>query len=120
MKIVQGDIYWVELGTSKGSEPGYSHPHVVLQNNVFNASRINTVVVCALTTNLRRSLAPGNVTLDKDEAILNKKSVINISQVVTINKSDLKEKIGSLSSKKTKKIIEGINLLVKQFPDPRS
>ena len=90
MKIIQGDIYWVVLGAPKGSEPGFSHPFVVLQNNVFNTSRINTVVVCALTTNLRRSQAPGNVTLDKGEANLNKKSVVNISQIVTINKSDLK------------------------------
>ena len=120
MKIMQGDIYWVELGAPKGSEPGYSHPHVIIQNNVFNASRINTVVVCALTTNLRWSQAPGNVTLDKGEANLAKKSVVNISQVLTINKSDLKHKIGSLSSKKTKKIIEGIKLLVEPFPDPRS
>ena len=67
MIIVQGDIYWVELGVPKGSEPGFCHPFVVIQNNVFNASRINTVVVCALTTNLKRSQAPGNVTLDKGE-----------------------------------------------------
>jgi len=120
MKIMQGDIYWVELGAPKGSEPGYRHPHVVVQNNVFNASRINTVVVCALTTNLKRSQAPGNVTLDKGEANLNKKSVVNISQVVTINKSDLKEKIGSLSSNKVKKIVEGIKLLLEPCPDPRS
>ncbi len=120
MTIVQGDIYWVALGTPKGSEPGFSHPFVVIQNNVFNASRINTVVVCSLTTNLRRSHAPGNVTLDKGEANLAKKSVVNISQIVTINKSDLKDKIGSLSSIKTKEIITGIKLLVESFPDPRS
>jgi len=120
MKIVQGDIYWIELEAPKDSEPGFCHPFVVIQNNVFNASRINTVVVCALTTNLRRSQAPGNVTLDKGEANLAKKSVVNISQVVIFNKSDLKRKIGSLSSKKTKKIIEGIKLLVEPFPDPRS
>ena len=80
MKIVQGDIYWVELGASKESEQGYRHPHVIVQNNVFNASRINTVVVCALTTNLKRSQVPGNVTLEKDETSLNKKNVINISK----------------------------------------
>ncbi len=120
MKIVQGEIYWVELETSKGSEPGYSHPHVVVQNNVFNASRINTVVVCALTTNLKRSQVPGNVTLEKGEANLNKKSVVNISQSVTINKSDLKGIIGSLSSTKTKEIIDGVKLLVNPLPDPRS
>ena len=120
MKIMQGDIYWVELEAPKGSEPGYRHPHVVVQNNVFNASRINTVVVCALTTNLRRSQAPGNVTLDKGEANLAKKSVVYISQILTIDKAVLKNKIGSLSSKKRNKIIEGIKLLLEPCPDPRS
>ena len=120
MIIRQGDIFWVNLGSPKGSEPGYRHPHVVIQNDVFNASRINTVVVCALTTNLKRAQAPGNVTLNKGEANLAKKSVVNISQVVTVNKSDLKDKIGSLSSKRTKEIIEGIKLLVEPLPDPRS
>ena len=120
MIIRQGDIFWVNLGSPKGSEPGYRHPHVVIQNDVFNASRIDTVVVCALTTNLKRAQAPGNVTLNKGEANLAKKSVVNISQVVTVNKSDLKDKIGSLSPKRTNEIIEGIKLLVEPLPDPRS
>ena len=120
MIIRQGDIFWVNLGSPKGSEPGYRHPHVVIQNDVFNTSRINTVVVCALTTNLKQAQAPGNVTLNKGEANLAKKSVVNISQVVTVNKSDLKDKIGSLSSKRTKEIIGGIKLLVEPLPDPRS
>jgi mRNA interferase MazF len=118
--IKQGDIFWVNLGSPKGSEPGYRHPHVVIQNDVFSASRISTVVVCALTTNLRRAQAPGNVTLNKGEANLAKKSVVNISQVVTVNKSDLKDKIGSLSSERTQEIIEGLKLLVEPLPDPRS
>lgn len=120
MIIRQGDIFWVNLGSPKGLKPGYRHPHVVIQNDVFNASRINTVVVCALTANLKHAQAPGNVTLNKGEANLAKKSVVNISQVVTVNKSDLKDKIGSLSSERTKEIIEGIKLLVEPLPDPRS
>jgi mRNA interferase MazF len=118
MIIRKGDIFWVNLGPPKGSEPGYRHPHVVIQNDVFNASRINTVVVCALTSNLKRARAPGNVTLSKGEANLAKKSVVNISQVVTVNKSDLKDKIGSLPSKRIQEIIEGIKLLVEPLPDP--
>jgi mRNA interferase MazF len=118
--IRQGDIFWVNLGSPKGSEPGFRHPHVVIQNDVFNASLIDTVVVCALTTNLKRAQAPGNVTLNKGEANLAKKSVVNISQVVTVNKSDLEDKIGSLSSKRTEEIIDGIKLLVEPLPDPRS
>jgi len=67
MVISQGDVYWIDFGDPSGSEPGYRHPHVVIQNNVFNRSRINTVVVCSLTSNLKRSKSPGNVTLDKGE-----------------------------------------------------
>jgi len=94
-----------------GSEPGYRHPHVVIQNNLFNRSRINTVVVCTLTSNLKRSKAPGNVTLSKGEANLAKKSVVNISKIFTVNKSDLSEKIGTLSIIRISEILTGIKLL---------
>jgi len=89
MVIRQGDIFWVDLETPSGSAPGYRHPHVVVQNNLFNQSKINTVVVCALTSNLKRAGAPGNVLLAKGEANLKKASVVNISQLVTVDKSDL-------------------------------
>ncbi|OEU61470.1 MAG: PemK family transcriptional regulator, partial [Desulfobacterales bacterium S5133MH16] len=87
------------------------HPHVVIQNNLFNRSRINTVVVCTLTSNLKRSKAPGNVTLSKGEANLAKKSVVNISKIFTVNKSDLSEKIGTLSIIRISEILTGIKLL---------
>ena len=112
MTIKQGDIYWVDLGIPKGSEPGYRHPHVVIQNNVYNISKINTVVVCALTSNLRRAAAPGNVLLKEGEANLPKDSVVNISQIITVDKSDLIEKIGSLSLSRMKQVIEGVKLLL--------
>lgn len=112
MVIQQGEIYWVELSEPKGSEPGYRHPHLVIQNNLFNQSRINTVVVCALTSNLKRGNAPGNVTLKKGEANIPKKSVINVSQIFTVNKSDLLEKIGTLSKEKFSKVLAGITLLL--------
>ncbi|MBI5970263.1 MAG: type II toxin-antitoxin system PemK/MazF family toxin [Deltaproteobacteria bacterium] len=112
MNIRQGDIFWVELGAPKGSEPGYRHPHVVVQNNVFNESRINTVIVCALTSNLKRGNAPGNVSLHKGEGGLKKESAVNVSQVVTVDKGDLIEKIGSLSQGRVNQIIEGIRLLI--------
>ena len=112
MNIKQGDIFWIDLGIPGGSEPGYRHPHVVIQNNLFNQSKINTVVVCALTSTLKRGKAPGNVLLKKGEANLKKDSVVNISQIVTINKSDLAEKIGSLSLTRIRQIIEGLILLI--------
>ena len=111
MVVNQGDIFWIELMEPSGSEPGYLHPHIVIQNNIFNQSRINTVVVCTLTSNLKRSNAPGNVTLDKGEANLPKKSVVNISQIFTVNKSDLSEKIGTLSLNRISQILSGIKLL---------
>jgi len=112
MVIRQGEIYWVDLGEPRGSEPSYRHPHIVVQNNLFNASKINTVVVCALTSNLKRAKAPGNVVLEKGEANLLKKSVVNISQIYTVNKSDLIEKIGRVSGKRVQQILDGINLLL--------
>ena len=112
MEIKQGDLFWVDLGIPRNSEPGYRHPFVVIQNNLFNQSKINTVVVCALTSNLKRAKAPGNVLLLKTEGNLKKDSVVNISQLITVNKSDLSEKIGSLSLARTREIVEGIELLV--------
>jgi mRNA interferase MazF len=112
MVINQGDIFWITLKEPSGSEPGYRHPHVVIQNNLFNRSRINTVVVCALTSNPKRAKAPGNVMLDKGEACLPKKSVINISQIFTVNKSDLSEKVGSLAPDRFEQVLEGIKLLI--------
>ena len=108
-------MYWVDLGEPSGSAPGYRHPHVVIQNNLFNRSRINTVVVCVITSNLKRASAPGNVLLKSGEANLPKASVVNISQLFTIDKTDLVEKIGSLSAKRMQQVLDGIYLLV----DPR-
>ena len=112
MVIKQGEIYWVDLGEPSGSEPGYRHPHIVIQNNLFNSSKINTVVMCSLTSNLKRGLSPGNVVLKKGEAGLPQKSVVNITQIYTVNKNDLCEKIGQVNSERIKEIILGIQLLI--------
>jgi len=112
MVIIQGEIYWVDLGEPSGSEPGYRHPHIVIQNNLFNSSKINTVVMCSLTSNLKRGLSPGNVVLKKGEADLPQKSVVNITQIYTVNKNDLCEKIGQVNSERIKEIILGIQLLI--------
>lgn len=115
MVISQGDIYWVDLGDPSGSEPGYRHPHVVVQNNLFNRSAIRTVVVCALTSNLQRAHAPGNVFLDRKETNLPKDSVANVSQIFTIDKSQLDEYVGTLPAKRVQEILNGIKLVL----DPR-
>lgn len=110
MVIRQGDIHWIDL-----AEPTGSGPYVVIQNDLFGASRIRTVVVCALTSNLRRGDAPGNVRLRKGEASLPKASVINISQVFTVDREDLGPKIGKLSPGRVREIVAGLSLLI----DPR-
>jgi mRNA interferase MazF len=115
MVINQGEIYWIELDEPEGSEPGYKHPHVVVQNNLFNRSQIKTVLVCPLTTNLKRATAPGNVLLEKKESNLPKQSVVNVSQLFTVDKSQLYEYVGSLSPKRITEILNGIKLIL----DPR-
>ena len=110
--IHQGDIFWIEIEAPCGSEPGYAHPHVVVQNDLFNQSRISTVVVCPLTSNLKRAQAPGNVLLGPQEANLPKQSVINISQVFTVDKASLGEFIGRLSAGRVREVVAGIRLLI--------
>jgi mRNA interferase MazF len=112
LNIKQGDIFWIDFGEPKGSAPSYRHPCVVIQNNVFNESKIASVVVCALTSNLKRTKAPGNVLIRKGESNLTKDSVVNISQIATVDKTDLVEKIGSLSKLKIADIIDGVKLLI--------
>ena len=112
MVINQGDIYWIEVEEPSGSEPGYRHPHVVVQNNLFNRSDIGTVVVCALTSNLKRADSPGNVLLSKKDTNLPKDSVVNVSQIFTLDKSQLDEYVGKLSSKRMREILNGIELVL--------
>ena len=111
--INQGDIYWINLGEPSGFGPACIRPFVIVQNNVFNKSMINTVVVCALTSNLKRAEAPGNVLLSEKEANLSKQSVVNISQIYTVDKKDLMEKIGALSPERVSQIMQGLYLILK-------
>ena len=115
MVINQGDIYWIDFEEPSASEPGFRHPHLVVQNNLFNRSEIRTVVVCALTSNLKRASAPGNILLDKKETHLPKDSVVNVSQIFTVDKSQLDEYVGTLSAKRVREILNGIKLVL----DPR-
>lgn len=110
--ISQGDIYWIEFDEPVGSEPGYRHPHVVVQNNLFNRSNIRTLLVCPLTSNLKRANAPGNLLLDKNETNLPKESVVNVSQLFTVDKSQLDEYVGTLSPRRVSEILTGIKLVL--------
>jgi mRNA interferase MazF len=89
-----------------------------MQNDAFNESLINTVVVCALTSNLRRARIPGNVLLDEGEADLPEQSVVMVSQLFTVDKGDLLDKIGTLSTEHLRQVFEGIYHLLKpeDFP----
>jgi mRNA interferase MazF len=119
MVINQGDIYWVPLEDANGSEPGYTHPHVVIQDNVINRSRITTVAVCALTTNMKRAKAPGNVLLEAGEANLPRQSVVVVSQVSSVDKAQLGEYIGSLSQQRIDQVLAGMRFLQFMTPDRR-
>lgn len=112
MVIAQGDVFWLDTGPPCGSGPGFRRPHVVVQNDIFNASRIQTTVLCAVTSNLTRAKAPGNLLLRKGEANLSRPSVVNVSQVVTVDKSILREKIGTLSRQRVLEIVAGLSLVL--------
>ncbi len=111
MEVNQGQLYWVALASPDGAEVGIAHPHVVIQDDVLNHSRLQTVVVCALSTNLKRANLPGNVLLDPGEGGLPKQSIVLVSQVSTVNKADLGECIGALSQERMQQILAGMRLL---------
>jgi mRNA interferase MazF len=110
-ELAQGDIFWADIETVDSS-PGYTRPLLVIQNNVFNRSRINTVVTCALTTNLRRADAPGNVLLYPGEANRPEQSVVNVSQIATMDQRTLRARIGTLSSERVREVLRGIDLVL--------
>jgi mRNA interferase MazF len=109
--IHQGEVYWLDLAPATGSAPAERHPCVVVQNDVFNQSAIATSVVCLITSNLSRANAPGNVPLKKGEAGLRKAGVVNVSQILTVDKADLVERVGKLSASAARAVQEGLHLL---------
>jgi mRNA interferase MazF len=111
MVINQGDIFWIALEEPNGLGTGHPHPHVVIQEDALNRSRINTLVVCALTTNLKRAKAPGNVLLEAGEANLPKQSVVVVSQVSAVDKTQVGKYIGSLTRQRVDQILAGMRFL---------
>ena len=106
--VNRGDLYWIEPEESIGSVPGIAHPHVVVQEDVFNHSRISTVVVCALSSNLGRAHEPGNVLLGIGEGNLSKQSVVVVSQVSAVHKAQLGKRIGALSQQRAEQVLSGL------------
>ena len=113
--ISQGDVFWVHLPRPQGSEPGYG---VVVQNNVVNRTRINTVVVCGLIWNLSGASSPGNVVLRRGEANLPQASVVDVSQIFTLDKSQLGNRLGTLSPERVREILAGITFLLEPREPP--
>jgi mRNA interferase MazF len=112
MVVRNGSIYWVDFSPAKGSEPKGRRPGLVIQNNVLNDSKLNTVVMVAITTTLKFGDLPGNVILKKGEANLPKKCVVNVTQVKSVDKKSIKEEIGTLSAQRLKEVQEGIKLIM--------
>lgn len=108
----RGDLWWASLPLPAGSEPGYRRPVLVVQADSFNRSRIQTVVVVAITSNVALGQAPGNVLLSKRATGLPKASVANVSQMLTLDRSMLARKIGSLPSEEMRKVDAGLRLVL--------
>ena len=114
-RIYRGDVFWLGPDDTREKEADYSHPHVVVQDDVFNHSRIGTVVVCALTSNLHRAHEPGNVLLDVGEANLPAQSVVVVSQISSVAKDRLGTRIGSLSATRVEQILAGLSFQQRSF-----
>ncbi len=112
MVIQKGSIYWVDFSPGKGSEPMGRRPGLVIQDDTLNDSKLNTVVMLAITSTLKFGELPGNVTLHKGEANMPKKCVINITQIKSVDKKSIREKIGTLSKKKMDEVRNGLKLVM--------
>ncbi|MEA1967633.1 MAG: type II toxin-antitoxin system PemK/MazF family toxin [Thermodesulfobacteriota bacterium] len=109
----RGEIWWAELSEPTASEPGYKRPLIVIQSNDFNNSNINTIIAVIITSNIRLAAAPGNILLPATKSKLPKKSVVNVSQLITVDKSFFTEKVHTLSSRVMEQIDDGIRLVLK-------
>ncbi|NOY57225.1 MAG: type II toxin-antitoxin system PemK/MazF family toxin [Actinobacteria bacterium] len=106
----RGEIWWADLGTAKGSSPAKRRPVLVVQADAFNDSHIATVMAAVITSNLRLAAAPGNVRLSKRTSQLPKESVVNVSQVVTLNKTDLSQHVSTLARDTMTAVDDGLRL----------
>ena len=112
MVVLQGDLFWASLGPATDSSPAGRRPVVVVQSDLFNQTRINTIVVAALTTSKRRRDLPGNVSFRKGEANLPRACAANVTQLWTLDRSRLVEKIGVISPTRREALLQGIALVL--------
>jgi mRNA interferase MazF len=108
----RGEIWWATLPEPKASEPGYRRPVLIVQSDVFNRSAIQTVIVAVITSNLRLAAAPGNVMLRRRESRLAKDSVINVSQLVTLSKDFLVDRVGRIPPARIQEVEGGLRLVL--------
>src|SRR5437588_3583340 len=108
--VRQAEGYWLDLGPPTGSGPGFRRPHVVVQNDLFNHSRINTVIACGMTSNLARAGLPGQVLIAAGEGNLPRDCVVNATQLITIDKGRLRQLVGRLSPMRMREILDAIQL----------
>ncbi|GBD84027.1 mRNA interferase MazF6 [bacterium BMS3Abin02] len=108
----RGEIWWADLGPARGSEPAKRRPVLIVQADPFTASHIATVIAAVITSNLRLADAPGNVRLSKRASKLGKPSVVNVSQVVTLNKTALTEPVATLPTEVTLEVDAGLRLVL--------
>jgi mRNA interferase MazF len=108
----RGEVWWASLPDPVGSAPGFRRPVLIIQSNAFNDSRIATVVVAALTTNLARANAPGNIALTKSDSGLSKASVVNISQLLTADRVELTERVRTLPALAMRQVDDGLRLIL--------
>jgi len=110
--IAQGEVWWTDLGEPAGSEPGFRRPVVVVQGDAFNRSSLRTVVCVSLTSNVRWADAPGNVLLPARATGLQRDSVANVSQLVTVDRDALTERVGALSASSLELVLAGIDVVL--------
>src|SRR5213592_4628838 len=108
----RGELWWASLPAPAGSGPGYRRPVVIVQANPLNQSRIATVIVAAVTSNLALADAPGNVRMGKAECGLAKPSVVNVSQLVTMDRTVLTERVRSLPADVMRAVEEGLRMVL--------
>ena len=110
--MYRGEIWWASLPDPIGSEPGYRRPVLIVQDDIFTQSRINTVIVVIITSNIQLAEAPGNTLLQSKVTGLPKDSVANVSQLFTIDKKTLVERIGMLPESLQEKVDEGLRTVL--------
>ena len=112
MVVERGEIWWTDSPEPKGSMPGFRHPVLILQANNYNQSGLSTIIGAVITTNLRLENMPGNVRIIPRQSGLTEDSVVNVTQIVTANKTDLLEFVDTLSERKMEQIDKGLRLVL--------